>query len=68
MSCCTGITDAGLAHLGGIHTFYLSNCTGITDAGLAHLGGIHTLLMNGCTGIIYAVRQLWMLEQIHSWL
>ncbi len=45
------ITDAGLAHLTGIHTLNMNFCFGITDAGLAHLAGIHTLNMGGCTGI-----------------
>jgi len=48
MGGCTGITDAGLAHLAGIHTLNMDGCTGITDAGLAHLTGIHTLYMREC--------------------
>ena len=40
---CELITDAGLAHLTGIHTLYMSECARVTDAGLAHLTGIHTL-------------------------
>jgi hypothetical protein len=42
MSGCDQITDAGLAHLTGIHTLDVSGCDEITDAGLAHLTGIHT--------------------------
>jgi hypothetical protein len=45
------ITDAGLAHLAGIHTLNMRGCTGITDAGLAYLAGIKTLDMSGCPGI-----------------
>jgi hypothetical protein len=37
MSLCTRITNAGLAHLAGIHSLGMSDCPGITDAGLAHL-------------------------------
>jgi hypothetical protein len=48
MSYCNRITDAGLAHLTGIHTLNMRGCTRITDAGLAHLTGIHTLYMYGC--------------------
>jgi hypothetical protein len=48
MRLCGQITDAGLAHLTGIHTLNMHNCARITDAGLAHLIGIHTLLMSGC--------------------
>jgi hypothetical protein len=49
MSGCTGITDAGLAHLVGIHTLDLRGCRGITDAGLAHIAGIHVLNLCGCS-------------------
>jgi hypothetical protein len=42
------ITDAGLAHLTGIHTLDMDGCTQISPVGLAHLTGIHTLLMYGC--------------------
>ena len=45
---CALVTDAGLAHLTGIHTLNMSYCARITDAGLAHLTGIHTLDMRGC--------------------
>ena len=45
---CARITDAGLAHLTGIHSLEMRECTGITDAGLAHLTGIHTLNMWRC--------------------
>jgi hypothetical protein len=56
---CARITDAGLAHLTGIHTLDMSRCTRITDAGLAHLTGIHTLNMYGCNpAIIAAARAL----------
>jgi hypothetical protein len=48
MGGCEQITDAGLAHLTGIHTLDMTVCKQITDAGLAHLTGIHTLLMYGC--------------------
>ncbi len=48
MSGCDQITDAGLAHLTGIHTLDVSGCTGITDAGLTHLRGVHTLYVYGC--------------------
>jgi hypothetical protein len=49
MGGCRRITDAGLAHLTGIHTLDMSECERITDAGLAHLTGIHTLLyIFGC--------------------
>ena len=51
MSECDEITDAGLAHLRGIHSLNMGACEGITDAGLAHLSGIHTLDMRGCGGI-----------------
>ena len=49
MDGCDGITDAGVAHLRGIHTLDMYRCTGITDAGLAHLSGIRALGMSGCT-------------------
>jgi hypothetical protein len=56
---CQLITNAGLAHLTGIHTLDMSWCKLITDAGLAHLTGIHTLRMVGCThAIIAAARAL----------
>ena len=48
MGRCTGITDAGLAHLAGIHTLNMRWCDQITDAGLAHLAGIHALVMRNC--------------------
>ena len=51
MGGCARITDAGLAHLTGIHTLDMRYCAGITDAGLAHLTGIHTLAMRGCPAI-----------------
>ena len=44
---CGRITDAGLAHLTGIHTLDMYGCE-ITDAGLVHLTGIHTLWMFCC--------------------
>ncbi len=44
---CSGITDAGLAHLRGIHTLNMGYCIGTTNAGLAHLAGIHTLSRYG---------------------
>ena len=50
----SGITDAGLAHLAGIHALNMGWCTGITDAGLAHLTGIHTLNMYGCNAATIA--------------
>ena len=43
-----GITNAGLAHLKGIHTVNLSYCGRITDAGLAHLKGVHTVNLSSC--------------------
>ena len=43
MYSCAGITDAGLAHLAGIHTLNVLECRGVTDAGLAHLRDTHTL-------------------------
>jgi len=59
MSECSQITDAGLAHLTGIHTLNMSRCARITDAGLAHLTGIHTLYVRGCTpAIIASARRL----------
>ena len=42
------ITDAGLAHLTGIHTLDMSYCKRITDAGLAQLTGICRLDMFRC--------------------
>ena len=49
---CSGITDAGLAHLRSIHTLYLSNCCAdVTDAGLAHMRGMHTLKVDASRGI-----------------
>jgi hypothetical protein len=48
MSGCRQITDAGPAHLTGIHTLKMWRCEQITDAGLAHLTGIHTLDLRGC--------------------
>jgi hypothetical protein len=51
---CCRITDAGLAHLTGIHTLNMGWCARVTDAGLAHLTGIHTLYMGGCTPAIIA--------------
>ena len=48
---CARITDAGLAHLTGIHTLVMHGCAQITDAGLAHLTGIHTLDMCCCERI-----------------
>jgi hypothetical protein len=48
---CTDITDAGLAHLCGIHTLVLRGGTAITDAGLVHLRGIHALHTIHCLGI-----------------
>ena len=45
---CVRITDAGLAHLTGIHTLDMLGCPGITDAGLTHLAGIDSLDMRGC--------------------
>jgi hypothetical protein len=48
------ITDAGLAHLTGIHSLDMSFCARITDTGLAHLTGIHTLRMNGCNPVTIA--------------
>jgi hypothetical protein len=52
MSGCDRITDAGLAHLTGIHTLDMSGWRmRITDAGLAHLTGIHTLACGYCTRI-----------------
>ena len=61
MSGCTGITNAGLAHLAGIHTLSMRYCTGITDAGLAHLAGIHTLDMRGCSPATIAAARALML-------
>jgi hypothetical protein len=59
MEGCAQITDAGLAHLTGIHTLDMSRCARITDAGLAHLTGIHTLYVRGCTpAIIASARRL----------
>jgi hypothetical protein len=59
MRWCEQITDAGLAHLTGIHTLNMGWCTLITDAGLAHLTGIHNLGMVGCPlAIIAAARAL----------
>jgi hypothetical protein len=56
---CALITDAGLAHLTGIHTLNMDDCRLITDAGLAHLTGIHTLYMGGCNpATIAAARAL----------
>jgi hypothetical protein len=59
MDGCRRITDAGLAHLTGIHTLNMSYCALITDAGLAHLTGIHMLYMYGCNpATIAAARAL----------
>ena len=59
MGRCTGITDAGLAHLRGIHTLSMWGCTGITNAGLAPLVGIQALIMEGCApAVIAAARAL----------
>jgi hypothetical protein len=55
MSWCTRITDAGLAHLTGIHTLDMCCCERITFVGLAHLTGIHTLLMHGCDRATIAI-------------
>jgi hypothetical protein len=44
---CTEITDAGLAHLTGIHTLGLRGCARVTDVGLLHLRGIHALTIEG---------------------
>jgi hypothetical protein len=51
LSCCNFITDAGLAHLSGVHTLNLSYCLLITDAGLTHLRSVHTLNLSGCQRI-----------------
>ncbi len=53
MNFCTEITDAGVAHLRGIHTLGMRGCTGVTDAGLAHLPSIHTLDMGWCARIMH---------------
>ncbi len=44
------MTDAGFAHLVGIHTLNMGGCdqVTITDAAFTHLAGIHTLNMSGC--------------------
>jgi hypothetical protein len=58
MPFCHGITDAGLAHLRGIHPLDMRYCNRITDAGLVHLRGIHKLFMRGCAATIAAARAL----------
>jgi hypothetical protein len=49
MGGCVRVTNAGLAHLTGIHTLDMTFCAQITDAGLAHLTGIQGLVMRSCT-------------------
>ncbi len=44
----SGITDAGLARLAGVHTLSLQKCENITGAGFAHLKGIHALDITDC--------------------
>jgi hypothetical protein len=45
LSSCEGITDAGLSHLGNLHSpmqeINLSDCNQITNAGLSHLGTVN---------------------------
>ena len=44
------MTNAGSAHLSGIHTLGMSDCMLVTDAGLlAHITSVHTLWIDGCT-------------------
>jgi hypothetical protein len=40
------VTDALVAHLGGVHTLDLT-LQRVTDAGVAHLSNVHTLLLGG---------------------
>jgi hypothetical protein len=48
---CKQISDAGLAHLGGVRSLNASNCNRITDAGMIYLGRVHHLVLLGCTQI-----------------
>jgi hypothetical protein len=54
MSGCTRITDAGFAHLTGIHTLDMSLCKQVIGAGFAHLTGIQTLDMRSCNPTVIA--------------
>ena len=42
------ITDAGFAHLVGIHTLSMQSLHTVSDAAFVHLKGIHTLYMTDC--------------------
>ena len=48
---CRSLTNAGLAHLAGVHTLDVSDCDQLGDGALEHVAGVRCLSMRWCTGI-----------------
>jgi hypothetical protein len=76
LSFCSRVTDAGLAHLRGLHSLRFLDLRGcrVTDAGLGHLGGLTSLRhlnLAGCEQVTDAglthLRGLTSLRHLELW-